>query len=86
VTKSVLVNVASPHTIFKLFETFGEDESRNKLRVSATFMILRTTVQKLWVFEVSRQGMANQQEMTTSTKSGGQEKKNSKKNGQYNTV
>jgi hypothetical protein len=34
------------------FETFCEDVSRRKLRVSANFMILGATVQKLWVFEV----------------------------------
>jgi hypothetical protein len=36
------------------FETFCEDASRNKLCVSANFMILGATVQKLWVFEVLR--------------------------------
>jgi hypothetical protein len=34
------------------FETFCEDVSQNKLRVSANFMILGATVQKLWMFEV----------------------------------
>jgi hypothetical protein len=58
VTKPVLVSVLSPHTIFRFFETFSEDMSRNKLRVSANFMILGTTVQKLWVFEVFGQGLA----------------------------
>jgi hypothetical protein len=52
VTKPVLVSVASPHTIFRFFETFCKDASRNKLHVSANFMILGATVQKLWVFEV----------------------------------
>jgi hypothetical protein len=41
-------------SIFSFFETFCEDASRNKLRVSANFMILVATVQKLWVFEVFR--------------------------------
>jgi hypothetical protein len=58
VTKPVLVSVASAHTIFKFFETFCEDVSRNKLRMSANFMILGATVQKLWVFEVFGQGLA----------------------------
>jgi hypothetical protein len=52
VTKPVLVSVAGPHTIFFLNETFCDDASSNKLRVSANFMILGATVQKLWVFEV----------------------------------
>jgi hypothetical protein len=52
VTKPVLVSVAWPHTIFGNFETFCEDASRNKLWMSANFMILGATVQKLWVFEV----------------------------------
>jgi hypothetical protein len=38
--------------ILKFFETFCEDASRRKLRVSANFMILGASVQKLWVFEV----------------------------------
>jgi hypothetical protein len=58
VTKPVLVSVASPHTIFRFFETFCEDASRNKLRMSSNFMILEATVQKLWVFEVFGQGLA----------------------------
>jgi hypothetical protein len=52
VTKPVLVSVTSPNTIFRFFETFCEDASRNKLCVSINFMILGDTVQKLWVFEV----------------------------------
>jgi hypothetical protein len=58
VTKPILVSVASPQTIFRFFETFCEDASQNKLRVSANFMILGTKVQKLWMFEVFRQGLA----------------------------
>jgi hypothetical protein len=58
VTKPVLVSVASPHTIFRFFETFCEDASQNKLHVSANFMILGAKVQKLWVFEVFGQGLA----------------------------
>jgi hypothetical protein len=58
VTKPVLVSIASPHTIFRFFETFCEDGSRNKLCLSANFMILGATVQKLWVFEVFWQGLA----------------------------
>jgi hypothetical protein len=38
------------------FETFCEDASRNKLRVSANFMISGATVQKLWMFEVFGHG------------------------------
>jgi hypothetical protein len=44
--------------IFRFFETFCEDASRRKLRVSANFMILGATVQKLWVFEVFGHGLA----------------------------
>jgi hypothetical protein len=58
VTKPVLVSVSWPHTIFRFFETFWEDASRRKLRVSANFMILGAMVQKLWVFEVFGQGLA----------------------------
>jgi hypothetical protein len=50
--KPVLGCVVSSHTIFRFFETLCEDASWNKLRVSANFMILGATVQKLWVFEV----------------------------------
>jgi hypothetical protein len=57
VTKPVLVSVASPHTIFRFFETFCEDASQNKLCVSANFMILGATVQKLWMFGVFGQGL-----------------------------
>jgi hypothetical protein len=57
VTEPVLVSVAWPHTIFWFFETFHEDASRNKLRVSANFMILGATVQKLWVFEIFGQDL-----------------------------
>jgi hypothetical protein len=42
----------------RFFETFCEDASWNKLHVSANFMILGATVQKLWVFEVFGQGLA----------------------------
>jgi hypothetical protein len=52
--KPVLGCVVWSHTIFRFFETFCEDASRNKLRVSANFMILGATVQKLWVFEIFR--------------------------------
>jgi hypothetical protein len=62
--------------------------SLNKLRLSANFMILGATDQKLWVFEVFRQTLgrqacagANQQELTTCSKCGRQKKKNSKKRG-----
>jgi hypothetical protein len=58
VTKPVLVNVAWPHTIFRFFETFCEDESRTKLHVSTNFIIFGSTDQKLWVFEVFGQGLA----------------------------
>jgi hypothetical protein len=58
VTKLVLVSVAWPHTIFSFFETFCEEASHRKFRVSANFMILGAMVQKLWVFEVFGQGLA----------------------------
>ena len=58
VTKLVLVNVVLPHTIFRFFETFCEDASSNKLRISANFMILGATAQKLRMFEVFGQGLA----------------------------
>jgi hypothetical protein len=47
-----------PTLFLAFFETFCEDASRNKLRVSANFMILGTTVKKLWMFEVFGQGLA----------------------------
>jgi hypothetical protein len=47
VTKPDLVSVASPHNIFRFFETFCEDASRNKLRMSANFMILGAMVAKV---------------------------------------
>jgi hypothetical protein len=94
VTKPVLVSVASPHTIFRFFETFCEDASRNKHRASANFMILGAMVQKLWVFEVFGQGLAmagmcwsqparvdHFHKMWRAWK-----KKNSKKNRQYNPI
>jgi hypothetical protein len=52
--KPILGCVVWSHTIFRFFETFCEDASQNKLRVSANFMILGATVQKLWMFEVFR--------------------------------
>jgi hypothetical protein len=58
VTKPVLVSVARPQTIFRFFETFCEDASQNKLCMSTNFMILGTTIQKLWVFEIFGQGLA----------------------------
>jgi hypothetical protein len=58
VTKPVLVSFACPHTIFRFFETFCEDASRRKLRVSTNFKILGAMIQKLWMFEVFGQGLA----------------------------
>jgi hypothetical protein len=52
--KPILACVVRSHTIFRFFETFREDASQNKLRVSANFMILGAMVQKLWKFEVFR--------------------------------
>jgi hypothetical protein len=52
--KPILGCVVWSHTIFRFFETFCEDASQNKLRMSANFMILGATVQKLWEFEVFR--------------------------------
>ena len=54
VPKLVLGCVVWSHTIFSFFESFCEDASWNKLRMSANFMILGATVQKLWVFKVFR--------------------------------
>jgi hypothetical protein len=47
-----------PTLFLDFFETFCEDASWNKLRVSTNFMILGATDQKLWVFEVFGQGKA----------------------------
>jgi hypothetical protein len=58
VTKPVLGCVVRSHTIFRFFETFCEGASQNKLCVSANFMILGATGQKLWVFEVFGLGLA----------------------------
>jgi hypothetical protein len=94
VTKPDLVSLASPHIIFRFFETFCEDASQNKLRVSANFMILGAMVQTLWVFEVFGQALAKAGMCWSQParvdhfykKWRAREKKNSKKNGQYNTV
>jgi hypothetical protein len=77
VTKPVLVSVVSPHTISRFFETFCEDASHNYLRVSANFMILGARFKsygclkflgRVWPGRACV--VANQQELTTSTKSG----------------
>jgi hypothetical protein len=94
VTKPVLVSVASPQTIFRFFESFCEDASRNKLRASTNFMILGATVQKLWVFEVFGQGLARAGICWSQPtridhffkKWRVEERKKNIKNGQYNTV
>jgi hypothetical protein len=39
------------------FETFSEDVSRHKLRVSTNFIIFGPMNQKLWMFEVFRRSM-----------------------------
>jgi hypothetical protein len=52
-------------------------------------MILGATDQKLWLFEVLKRSLdrvgANQQELTTSTKRGGQEENNLEKKGTEST-
>jgi hypothetical protein len=52
--KPILGCVVWSQTIFRYFETFCENAFQNKLRVSANFMILGATVQKLQEFEVFR--------------------------------
>jgi hypothetical protein len=79
--KPVLGCVGCSHTIFRFLKTFCEDASRNKLRVSANFMILGATIQKLWVFLKFLGELwagwacvgTNEKELTTCAKKGGQE-------------
>jgi hypothetical protein len=54
--KPVLSSVTWSHTIFGYFILFP-NVSRNKLPVRQNFMILGTTDQKLWVFEVLRRSL-----------------------------
>jgi hypothetical protein len=56
--KPVLGSVAWSHTIFYIFWIFFPNASQNKLCVSTNLMILGTTDQKQWVFEVFGQGLA----------------------------
>jgi hypothetical protein len=56
--KPVLGSVVSTHTIFRIIEYFfPPNASRNKFCISANFMILGATDQKLWMFEVLRRGL-----------------------------
>jgi hypothetical protein len=57
VTKPVLDSVTWSHTIFRFFETFCEDASCCKLRISTNFIIFEPTDQKLWMFKVFRRSM-----------------------------
>jgi hypothetical protein len=60
VTKPILGSVTWSHTIFRFFETFCEDASHHKLRVSTNFIIFGLTDQKLWIFEVFRRSPGSQ--------------------------
>jgi hypothetical protein len=92
--KPILGCVVWPHTIFRFFESFCKDASRNKLHISANIMILGATVQKLWMFEVfrwtlGRAGMCWNQPARVDhlrKKWKARQKKNSKKEGQANPV
>jgi hypothetical protein len=50
--KPVLGSVTWPNFIFRFFEFFCVQASRNKLRMSTNFIIFGPTNQKLWMFEV----------------------------------
>jgi hypothetical protein len=67
VTKPVLGSVTWSHTIFRFFETFCEDASRHKHRMSTNFIIFGPTDQKLWMFEAFRRSPGNQKTFYFST-------------------
>jgi hypothetical protein len=56
-TKPVLGSLVWAHTIFRILVL---NVSQNKLCVSANFMILGATDQKLWVFENFRRSLGSQ--------------------------
>jgi hypothetical protein len=80
--KPVLVGVTWAHTIFGFFETFCEHASRTKLRGKKKSYFLDLQIKSYWYLKFQGEvwawracAGANQQELTTCTKSGGQEEK-----------
>jgi hypothetical protein len=81
--KPVLVSVTWAHTIFRFFETFCEDVSRNKLCGKKKSYFLDLQIKSYGCLKFQGEVWAgractgaNQQELTTCAKSGGQEEKN----------